>query len=73
MAGIVYRSANNGCYHAGIYYPPGELLPEMPVACLNVHLGGGNVEMVESTPEPTPEEIVEVIDQILEEENAESL
>jgi hypothetical protein len=77
---VAYRSQNDGCYHAGIYYPPGELLPEMPLHCLNVHLGGGNVEMVEVSPceipvmpEPTPEEVIEVIEQIIEDENLATL
>jgi hypothetical protein len=69
--GIAYKSVNQGCYHAGVYYAPGELLPAMPLHCLNLHIGGGNVEMVEVDPtqtieavELTPETVVEIIDQV---------
>jgi len=67
---VTYRSANQGCYHAGVFYAPGEVLPEMPLHCLNVHLSGGNVELVE---EPTPEEVVEVINQVIEDERLATL
>ena len=77
---IAYKAQNDGCYHAGVYYAPGDILPEMPLHCLNVHLGGGNVEMVEVSPEeipvipePTPEAVIEVIDQIIEDDHVATL
>ena len=57
---IAYRVVRHGCFHEGKFYDIGDILPPMPVACLNVHLP--NVEMVEAptvTPEPEPEPIPE--------------
>lgn len=40
-----YRVVRNSCVHAGIEYKVGDILPELPLAALNVHLP--NLELVE--------------------------
>jgi hypothetical protein len=79
---VASRSKNQGCYPAGVYYAPGELLPAMPLRCLNVHMSGGNVEMVEveaetiepAEPEsPDVDDTIAVINQIIDDEQRPTL
>jgi hypothetical protein len=80
---VAYRSKNQGCWHSGVYYEPGVLLPEMPLRCLNVHMSGGNVEMVEVAdtetiepvePEsPDVDDTIAVINQIIDDEQRATL
>lgn len=72
-----YRVVRNSCIHAGKTYEIGDVLPELPLALLNVHLP--NLELVEveeicvdgACPMPTPEKAVEVITQVEEDGGAE--
>lgn len=50
-----YRVKQHACVHAGVTYEVGDIMPELPVEYLNVHLP--NLEIVDGTPapEPTPE------------------
>ncbi len=40
-----YRVARHRCVHAGVSYEVGDILPELPLDSLNVHLP--NLELVE--------------------------
>jgi hypothetical protein len=66
-----YRVVRNSCVHSGITYEIGDIMPELPLALLNVHLP--NLELVEveevcvedeACPMPEPETVVEVITQV---------
>lgn len=52
---MCYRVKQNVCVHAGVTYEVGDIMPELALEYLNVHLP--NLEIVDSTPapEPTPE------------------
>jgi hypothetical protein len=55
---IAYRVAKHSCWHRGVEYKVGDILPPMSVPELNVHLI--NVELAEVPPEPEAEPVVEV-------------
>lgn len=55
---IAYRVAKHSCWHRGVEYKVGDILPPMSVPELNVHLV--NVELVEVPAEPEAEPAVEV-------------
>lgn len=65
-----YRVCRNSCFHAGIEYSVGDILPDLPLPALNVHLP--NLELVEveevlafdPDPEPSPETAIAIIDQV---------
>ena len=62
-----YRVARNSCFHAGIEYKVGDIIPELPIALLNVHLP--NLELVEVEEvlvddETDPETAIAIIDQV---------
>ena len=65
-----YRVCRNSCIHAGIEYSVGDILPDLPLSALNVHLP--NLELVEVEevlsfdPEPSPETAIAIIDQVTE-------
>ena len=69
-AKISYRVVRNSCFHAGTEYKQGDIMPDLPIAALNIHLP--NLELVEvedcvggcPLPEPDP---VEIITQVEEE------
>jgi hypothetical protein len=55
---IAYRVIKKSCWHRGVEYKIGDILPPMSVPELNVHLI--NVELVEVPAEPEAEPVVEI-------------
>lgn len=51
-----YRVVRNACYHADVLYSIGDIMPELPVELLNLHMP--NLELVAeeaTTAEPAEE------------------
>jgi len=64
---LSYRVVRNSCFHAGIEYKIGEVMPDLPIALLNIHLP--NLELVEVEDvlvddETDPETAIAIIDQV---------
>lgn len=47
-----YRVKQHVCIHAGVEYNVGDIMPQLPVELLNVHLP--NLEVVDSAPATPP-------------------
>ena len=65
-----YRVARHQCVHGGVVYAVGDILPDLPLEALNVHLPNLELVEVEDCPSgkcPMPAvEVVELIDQFEE-------
>ena len=62
-AKLSYRVIRNSCFHAGTEYKVGDIMPELPIAALNIHLP--NLELVEvEEVHVEPETAIAIIDQV---------
>jgi len=60
---LSYRVVRNSCFHAGVEYKIGDIMPELAIAALNVHLP--NLELVEVEEVfVAPETAIAIIDQV---------